>query len=857
MKTFINIKFKIASITILALGLILSAFLGFFSATTYAHATNEPTVQTISPSSALEYYELSTPVDVYSDDDVTAIIQSQTPSNLLVYKNGVFSSIQANMLTDVALLDANTLIYSTEARIKKINLSEYDHSNPTASISDYPLDQTNSIATTYFALSDEYIITAYDTKLKIFTNEQEPEYVNELTIDYNSRIAINQDNRIFYILDGNIYTRTIDDNFSQINELVVSVNPSALLADQENLYYIESNKIYRISVNGENLTELTVAIDELNQLGNLTTPVGLSFRNGNLLFTDKSANAISEFKINSDDSLEFTGFAIAKGKTAYNRISSSATAISRYGDTLAVVDSERLTIIDKGEDFHPYARSAFKHYYYTDISNGEAPNALAVGKTEILMLFGKDTERSHLRTLSLLDGTVSEPKTVFTSNFIRNITFANGKYYLTADLNDGKGYVYSTDNTLSEFTQVYQAETFLSTITVDLANNIYLSDGTDKVYKLTPSDTGYNLEELATLNAVTELRCDLTGSLFALADGDIYTLNGDAWQAYTLQGDYSSTNVKSLALGFEKSEVIIYYQGEELLCKVNGLDVIAIDSLKLPENFVITDKNAKLNDFKVCATKDDNYAFSIKVKQNDQITFDKVSEQTSETLFICSFTATDGLNRSVDLSLLVNQDQIILARSNELKDVTPEKQTEVPTQAFVTTGVNGYYIPIITMEDAFVLTDGENVRLSVKQIINPVAKISFLNKEYYFASFTVGQETYSGYIPVDFTVEILSQDFVWEDYTVVKVNATKIYSDKELSTKIDALKKNQTVRLFSTEKGVAYVAYKTDAGWVRAYIRSDAITNPANTTVRNILIIIAVMASVCGTTTYFVLRKKS
>ena len=105
-------------------------------------------------------------------------------------------------------------------------------------------------------------------------------------------------------------------------------------------------------------------------------------------------------------------------------------------------------------------------------------------------------------------------------------------------------------------------------------------------------------------------------------------------------------------------------------------------------------------------------------------------------------------------------------------------------------------------------------------------------------------------------MKILSEDYEWQTYRTVKVNSTKIYAEKELETVLANLKDGTQVRILSTENNVCEIAYYDGTSWIRGYMRKSAIKNPAKTTVRNILIIIAVMASVCGTTTFFVLRKK-
>ncbi len=847
MKKVRNFNLKIALTTIiLAVSVIFGITLSVNPAYALTATTNETLVM---PCSTLEYRELVSPVDVYSNDKVTAIIQNENPTNLLVYLNGSFSSIEAQTLTDVALLDENTLIYSTEARIKKINLVDFDTTDPTSSVSAFPLDQGDTIATTYFALNDEYIITAYETNLKVF-RLNDLERLHEFNIDTNCRIAINDNGNIFYVSGGKICTRSLTDT-SIITELV-SAYPTAMIADNENIYYIENGKIFRISVNGGSVEELSVVADDANELGNLENPVNLFFKNENLLITDSSMNAVQEFTL-SNDNLEFTGFAIAKGKTAYNRVSNQVKGISRYSNNLVIADQTRLTVIDKSANFNTYDKTAFTHYDYDKLGI-TIPDSIVTGQDETLLLFNKNTENSSLRSFNLLNGELSDPVTVFSSNYVREIAHANGKFFIIADDNNGFSSVYQADASLSEFNKLLDGEVYFSSLTVDLSGTIYLKSADEKLFKATKGEQGYELSELPTLNGVIKLATDLGRNLYALTSQSIVTLNNDVWETINLPQTFTTNSAVDFALGFENSEIMLYYQNEEFLTSLTGIGNLAIDEIKVPDAFITTDKNANLSSFKVYALNNDNQAFSVVV--GETFSFSNPAKQTEQLLFVCEIVETDSFDRQTTLYALLNLDEVVLAYPEQLVEITPATQTEVPKTAFVTTAVHAYYLPIITPNDLYVITDGQKIRLSAKQLILPNAKIALFDKEFYFAQVELNDKTVSCYIPVSFTVEILSQDFIWQEHSLIKVNATSVYLDQELTQKITSLKDGTSVRLISKNDGVAEIAFKTENGWARAYMRTNAIKNPANTAIRNVLIIIAVMASVCGTTTYFVLRKK-
>ena len=145
----------------------------------------------------------------------------------------------------------------------------------------------------------------------------------------------------------------------------------------------------------------------------------------------------------------------------------------------------------------------------------------------------------------------------------------------------------------------------------------------------------------------------------------------------------------------------------------------------------------------------------------------------------------------------------------------------------------------------------------MKSSATPTAKISFLGIDFYFASVDFSGQNICGYIPVAFTVEVLSEDFAWDKYTIVEIKSTVLYSDFSLETEIQELSDGKQVRLISTENGICKVAVKLEDGtFINGYIKSSAIKDEPNRAIRNILIILAVTASVCGSVSFFLLRRK-
>ena len=71
-----------------------------------------------------------------------------------------------------------------------------------------------------------------------------------------------------------------------------------------------------------------------------------------------------------------------------------------------------------------------------------------------------------------------------------------------------------------------------------------------------------------------------------------------------------------------------------------------------------------------------------------------------------------------------------------------------------------------------------------------------------------------------------------------------------------SIEDGQTIRVFSIEDSVAKIMVNVNDVWLEGYISSSSIKDKPQTIVRNILIILAVIACSCGSISYFLLRKK-
>ena len=205
--------------------------------------------------------------------------------------------------------------------------------------------------------------------------------------------------------------------------------------------------------------------------------------------------------------------------------------------------------------------------------------------------------------------------------------------------------------------------------------------------------------------------------------------------------------------------------------------------------------------------------------------------------------------------MLVNKTQI---------EVSEPIISQAPEKAFVTTDVNAYYFPIINRDTDYALTDNnEVIRLNKSTRITPLCMVTVKTEHngeirdtnFYLASFNDGLIERTGYIPVSFTVETLKEDYEWHNLSIETIKQTVLYSDSNLTEELQQITAG-TVRIIEKTSTYAKVAIKTEDGFIVGYISLTAIVNAPQLAIRNILLILVVVASICGTTTYFILRKK-
>lgn len=834
---------------------------GFYTNTMFSKAQDvQISNATFLPQTDLENTALISPIDVYHDQDVTAI--ADDTQQLFIHHNGSWflplTDFQA--IKQVKKLNDTTLLVSNSGSIYSIDLTQL--STSPASAKSPLLDGSNIIGGNFFDINDNFLVTTYSTVCLVYNQSQSGfDFFDTFAVKDSTPVAINKNNQIFFVDNNGIAIyETITGNYSS---LCKGVFPSKMIADNNFIYYIDGIDLFMLSTAGGQPVKLNKSnIDDDFDLGVIENPIAISFKGYNLLITDK--DTIQEYKI-ENNTLIFTGFAIASGKTAYNRVSKNATEIEKTNNSVAVLDSYKLTVFTGADSQNRYARENYKNYLVSElVKDSVLPSSFALGEQNALLLYNSSSANKFVALLDLTksSGFLSNKLSLTNDSVIHDVCYQSGYYYLLSDNGTAPQHIYraKADAESLDFVKIDNNDSTaeFTMLTVDTYSNVYIANQTS-IKKLSSSDGYQELTDVGSnFTKITKLQTDLLGRLYVVDDGNIKSIENSTVT------DYSLPKVKSFAFDFVNSDAFMIYNDSEFIYQTTALDNVSITDLVVPDDFNLSSNpnspntaNENLQFFR--ATEGANvYVIKDKnLEKGQNFEFDGLSSYTGEFVKICTITY-NGEPKFYALAYqdLISQDCIVLLDISQAQD-TNKQIDEIDKTVYIATDVNCYYLPIITPTDRFALNKNQVlVRLSKTTPISVKKKLSFLDNDYYYAEFLLAETTYIGYIPCDFTVDVLTDEFEWEQFSIETVKNTWVYKQSDMQEKAFELKKDSTIRLIEKGNKVCKIAYKNGNEWEIGYIYTSKIIDQPALAIRNVLIILAVVACLCGTTTYFLLRNK-
>ena len=547
MKIYPKKFLKITFIAIFALCFGLSVFLFNFPSHS-AKADGEYKYNEFLPNKSEEYYSLTSPIHAYSDNEITAVTESQKliifTANGTVVKDGFNSLKQINRV-------GNRIFYADNGPLYTLPVS-----NPSVAATELKDSSLAIISGTFFDTNGIYLATMFSSNIQVYSISDAPIKITTIEGVQEKPVAINS-NSMFYVA-GNMICRKDFDNLSAIPTIYNSelLPDYSMIASDEFVYFIAGTKIMRLNVNAPaaEQQELRFAYCDYD-LGTVHEPQRLAFKNGNLLITDKDGanGSVQEFKINGD-TLEFTGYAIASGLTAYNRVAGNATEIERYGKLVAALDDKKLTVIDT-ENCSDYNEKGFINKFV-----GNSPERFALGNGTLLYTSGANV---YIADVAEDSEDNIQQITGLPESAPNDISYQSGIYYLIYLGTDSKA-IKIDETTGEKIGETVFTGTAAKQVAADVFGNIYATYD-EKIYKQYVTDG--TIKSFIFTDNVIKLETDLAGNIFLLKDdGIIYICKNfdDAAPAFDVAFDVTGTlgTIKTFGMDFDRSEMYLLIDGE-------------------------------------------------------------------------------------------------------------------------------------------------------------------------------------------------------------------------------------------------------------------------------------------------------
>lgn len=835
------LKNKFLLISILFLTAVLSFALLFHSQIRHVNA------QTIDsgillPHSKSEYLDLNTSAPKFSTvyDSGAAIV---TENNKLYIYDGnsyvEYPHLMYNNPGQIRYFSDNLLLVNDNLTLFTIDLNNLN-SAPVPFLT----EDLEQIPSNYFDICGNYMVSLSINKVTLFelngTSVSQSRDINEIVAKYQTPVCVNESGKIFFI-------RSSDSKLCSF-DIVTTAQPTILtpstdgiknmLSKNGKLYFTMNNSVWCIgenTVEADNVSPTQLICGNEHSafdLGYFATPTDMQFYGDNFIITDSQKGAIQEFSV-VNDTLNFTGRAIAEDKTAFNRISKQSSIIVKNKNTIAVLDDFKLTVIDVASSFNTYDKNKFSNYFITDLNN---PSMVALGNEYLLLGYS-----NSVKYVCLKDGTKSEDISV---PYLKSIQFINDKfYYLT--YNGEKSTVYYSNENSSDLYSFSETNIGAKNFTVDVFGNVYLYDD------LTIYKNGTSLISNADTVGISQLFTDLNGNLFSVKDNTIryFDTNNINWIEY-----FTTTGkINCVANDVNTNDIYYLLENNEFIHIIKPENYASISGIQVPESFILSNGSA-IDNLKSYSVNPDRIAYAV----NANGKFSCIGQISPETEYAYITSAEFiGVNGKSEYVLLAGINSIILSHNESVTENVITFSTEIPEKTYIATDVNAYYLPLITKSNTYPLRNGETIiRLKKGDVVSPLKVFNFSGLDFYFAKLQYDGNEIFGYIPVNFTVEILTESLIPESYKIETVNTTALYKDVTLSEHILDISEGEKVKVFEIVDGIAKIAVKTADGYITGYIASKDIQDAPNMQIRNILIILAVSACLCGSASFFILRKK-
>lgn len=837
------------------------------------------------PTDYMQYYKLTAPVDVASDDNYFCIAESK---RICIYDKTAQKWIGP---TDGQSLDKNGFVWQQDDyKIKQIELKNgnlfirdenfhlYVFNVATQTYTDTNLNCN------YFSVNDTYLAIGMEGSVEVYTYTFENGFSKTGVNVGNTVIAgtankapvyISNDNLLYCFSNdgtmtvkryslvdgyfGNIITYT--PHFESISN--TDLSSTYITANENTLIMTVSTKpekLFTITMddnNGSNYSEKQI-VESGGVFSLLVKPQGLVIDNGILMIADEGSNAVKGYNLND---YSFANISITTEVEHSSRLTDQVQDIDTYGEYRYVLDQTRVLTVKDGKMVKELKLATLLNY---------VPKKIVVGEKYILL----SQENNYTFIDKKTNEIVKEETSTTTGNL--DIDYIDGKYYVLR-----KSYVVAIsifdENTLTLLEDKI-VDSYSQAFTVDLDGNIYVygADSTNKV--LFVYNSNLNLTESTNLTFnVTKMQVDLAGNIYALTpDGELYIIPTPL-SLFTAQ-EMAEPQLNAIQLNSNLPELAkctsfaANFDNQNMYFTFNGYGFIAYspsvisstDRILIPDNLKLTDTNATDNlQFYTVAEKTKIHHFDLFKLDGTYFAYGGYTTSTGNDLYI-------KMGETDDFYVLLGQSTHLVKKSNATIVDNQNMFTQPDfTYVYTATSVNAYYYPKLvytpTIDNPtvwevspFILIDTQ--RLAKGVLLKVEKEIAFNGMTFCYAIYQQGDNYVTAYVPKNFTAQTLAEEFISQRYTtkklLVKGGGTVIYKEPtaDESQELHTIHTGCTVKVFSDDGKFALVEHTCGDGAFIGYVKSNRISNPGANATRNTIIFILLATSIAVTSIYFVYR---
>lgn len=631
-------KLAVLLLTILS-AVCLAVSLPHFSARAETISSKTVPTTTFLPSSALQLYDLKSPVSI-----------SYSSSGFMVISEHIGGTDGTSLFDRISVYNPNTQKFGALAPHPTIynvtHAQEYGgyvfylsnsrlYSVPTTSLSEEPFE-TPITSSNFFQIKGNYLITNTNNSIVIYevSTQGGLTFTKKSTHNFTTKNAfISEENNVYYLFGGKLYC--FDTQSSTSYEVAtVSVDVNYMTEIGEHIYLSSGTGIYKVKKSANSQVEQIVSTDSVNKLGHLSSPQGLAVMDGNLLIADPTLKCVQAINpINS----EFTDFAITTESTADYRLTNNASTLSLSENYAYVLDDGEAK--EDGTVYKRIVKVAIdknneKRYQSFSLEPLYEQNA----NLNVKLVTCSD---SHIaiyadKTLSLynvLSGSLVKEYSI-DSESVTSLFYLDGEFYYTDyalhNFEHNKVVVHkitlpSQDNELSEIKNSKLSENALikgvcKNMCVDVFGSVYMivdpQDGDSQ--KLIKLKNGV-ATTLASVNyTVKTIKVDFASNLYVLSDSNaLYKYGYRDYASYETYNFDTEFPIKDIDLNYRTNKCYALSNSCILQTSNDALEIINLSAISAKNliinqittpKFITASEDAKL--FKITLNDyDENFNF--------------------------------------------------------------------------------------------------------------------------------------------------------------------------------------------------------------------------------------------------------